>query len=233
MSAGAQTKIFGLRLGLDPKILVVILVAIAGLLFWYNSGGDDAVPSSSAGNTQSAVNPPPSEVKPRAGVRHRGMRDDNGELRMRAVDATKGDVDPVLRLGLLERLQRVKPIVSGRNVFEASAGPGGAMQAGGVPVRQIIPKPLPMPPNLAQAAAAMAPRANIPLKYYGFARPEDRQEKSSGFFLDGENVVVAAEGQLIQQRYLVVQLTPNSAQLEDTQIKMGQTLPVIPEANAQ
>jgi hypothetical protein len=51
-----------------------------------------------------------------------------------------------------------------------------------------------------------------------------------GFFMEGDNILVAIEGQLIQQRYLVVQLTPKTAKLEDTQLKLGQTLQLVPEA---
>jgi hypothetical protein len=70
---------------------------------------------------------------------------------------------------------------------------------------------------------------NIPLKYYGFARPLGANN-SRGFFLDGDNVLVASEGETLKQRYLVVQLTPTTARVEDTQVKQGQTLPVMPAA---
>jgi hypothetical protein len=92
----------------------------------------------------------------------------------------------------------------------------------------VIPKPLP-PPNPIPAAPA-APVVNIPFKYYGFVKPGSKGETNRGFFLDGDNVIVASEGELLKQRYLVVALTPNSARMEDTQLKQGQTLPLVPEA---
>ena len=71
---------------------------------------------------------------------------------------------------------------------------------------------------------------NIPLKYYGFAKTSDRKEGSEGLFLDGDNVVIGTEGEVMMKKYLVVALTPSSARLEDTQLKKGQTLSVVPAA---
>jgi hypothetical protein len=78
----------------------------------------------------------------------------------------------------------------------------------------------------------MAPQVNIPLKFYGFANPaaQGPGKGKQGLFLEGDNVVVASEGELVDHRYLVVELTPVTARLEDTQLKQGQTLPVVPEA---
>lgn len=79
----------------------------------------------------------------------------------------------------------------------------------------------------------------IPLKYYGYVKPSQTQpvpkqpntvSNNRGFFLDGDNVLVASEGEVLKQRYLVVELTPNSARLEDTQLRQGQTLPVVAAA---
>jgi hypothetical protein len=38
---------------------------------------------------------------------------------------------------------------------------------------------------------------------------------------------------MLERRYLIVALTPNSAKVEDTQLKQGQDLAVTPEATAQ
>jgi hypothetical protein len=58
-------------------------------------------------------------------------------------------------------------------------------------------------------------------------------EANRGFFMEGDNVLVAAEGDVLERRYLIVALTPNTAKVEDTQLKQGQDLPVTPEAVAQ
>jgi hypothetical protein len=229
MSAATQTKVFGLRLGIDPKLIAVALVALAGLLFWLNTRSDDDSHSSTASRTQTA----PAVATPfrHAGAPRRATASsDRGVLRVKAIDPTRGDVDPTLRLGLLARLQSANLKPATRNLFET-----------GVPVQQnavaskplhgptIMPGPV-QPPVTAPVTPAAPIQANIPLKYYGFARPTDRAAANRGFFLDGDNVLVAGEGDLLDKRYLVVQLTPSTARLEDTQAKLGQTLPVVPQA---
>jgi hypothetical protein len=49
-------------------------------------------------------------------------------------------------------------------------------------------------------------------------------------FLDGDNILMGGEGDVLEKRYLIVALTPNSARLEDTQMKQGQDVPVTPAA---
>jgi hypothetical protein len=236
MSAATQTKIFGLRVGIDPKILVACLVGVAAVLFWYNSRGDEGRTGSaitvSHNTAEPAVSTPTPIAKKRLqGDRRRGLKDDRGTLRLRAVDPTRGDVDPILRLDFLERLSRVEEPKAMRNLFET--GPAVVGGAEGIPNRIIPVKAPAMPQPAATAQVPPAMTVNIPLKYYGFAKPVNPGEGSRGFFMDGDNVVVAVEGQLIQQRYLVVQLTPTTARMEDAQVKMQQTLQVVPEAVIQ
>ena len=74
---------------------------------------------------------------------------------------------------------------------------------------------------------------NIPLKYYGFVKSASNDEPNRGFFLEGDNVLVGSEGDTLDHRYLVVELNANGAKLEDTQMKQGATLAVVPEALSQ
>ncbi len=113
MSAATGTRIFGMRVTIDPKIIVGVLVVLAGFLFWYNSGSDEApsAPVSSASNPAALpVAPPSATARPvivprRAG----GPSNERGTLRLRAIDASRGDVDPTLRLDLLKRLSTISP----------------------------------------------------------------------------------------------------------------------------
>ncbi len=234
MSSAAQPKIFGIRLGVDPKILVGALIAIAVGLFWWNSRGDEP-PTSSTGaaapRAETAANTLPSAgtpVKARTPIRRGTARNDRGTIRLRSIDPTRGDVDPVLRLDLLTRLLNVQASSSTRNLFEGGSGATLAP----VPVRTIIPKMVPTtaPVTPTYPVPSQAVPLNIPLKYYGFAKPATPGEANQGFFLDGDNILVAAEGQLVKDKYLVVQITPTGARMEDTQVKQSQTLPVVPEA---
>lgn len=228
MSAASQTRIFGLRVGVDPKVLVGVLIVIALFMFWYNSRTTD---ESSTPVTAHPVNVPAAVIPPRprpsAARRVTNTNNQRGTLRLRAIDATQGDIDPTLRLDLLARLQSVQPASGGRSLFEVAPPPAPVLPKPKGPI--VIPKPLPAPNP--PATVSSVPVLNIPLKYYGFVKPAARGEINRGFFLDGDNVVVAAEGELLKQRYLVVSLTPNTARIEDTQVKQGQTLQVVPAAN--
>jgi hypothetical protein len=229
MSAAAQTKIFGLRLRVDPKILVGGLVAIAVLLFWYNSQSDDE--TSTRPTTINHISTAPSAVPLRAHptVRRdvRTSADRSNTLRMRPIDATRGDVDPTLRLDLLARLQAVKAEEGGRNLFEVGPAPAA-------PADTLVSHSPILPPKPLEAAAAnAAPGLDIPLQYYGFVKDGEKGDSRRGLFLDGDNILVASEGELLKQRYLVVELTPINARMEDVQVKQGKMLPVVPVAVQQ
>ena len=138
MNGAAQTKIFGLRVSLDPKFIVAGLIAVAALLFWYNSRSDEEAPSRPAVGTAPssetipqgapAIRTPGSTVAGRgigsAATGRRTQRtNDHATLRMRAIDPTHGDVDPTLRLDLLARLQAIQETGNSRKVFsKTSAG---------------------------------------------------------------------------------------------------------------
>lgn len=227
MSAASQTRIFGLRVRVDPKLLIGVLIAVAILLFWYNSRSEDDTTAPVAARPASApAAASPARARPST-IRRAATAGQHGTLRLHSIDATQGDIDPTLRLDLLARLQSVQPITGGRSLFELAPPPApAALTKARGPI--VIPKPLPVV-NQAPAAPT-APVVNIPFKYYGFVKPAAKGETNRGFLLDGDNVIVVSEGELLKQRYLVVTLSPNSARMEDTQLKQGQTLPLVPEA---
>ena len=234
MSAAAQpqTKIFGLRIGVDPRILVGALIVLAALVFWWNSRSSEDETGANGTAVHTNAPSPALTPRPRAPIRRAVSSSERaGTLRLRPIDATRGDVDPTLRLDLLNRLQFVKPEDGGRNLFELGPAPLTAEQKALLAnAPKVTPKPLPG----ASTAAANGPQPlDIPLKYYGFVRNGDGGAANRGLFLDGDNVLVASEGELVKQRYLVVELKESGARLEDVQRKQGQTLPVVPVAVQQ
>jgi hypothetical protein len=66
------------------------------------------------------------------------------------------------------------------------------------------------------------------LKYYGYSSAKDNRKHA--FFLDGDDILVAAEGETVKKRYRVVRIGVNSVVMEDTQFKHEQTLPLQEEA---
>lgn len=231
MSAAAQTKIFGIRLGVDPKILVGGLIAVSVVLFWYNSRSDEepGTPASAAHTDTTAPAAPAPRARTLSKRRAPANANDRATLRLRTIDATSGDVDPTLRLDLMRRLETFQPASNPRNLFEAGPAPEDLSKL--TPIhgpKIVVPPPAPTAPS--NFGAPAPPVVNIPLKYYGFVKPMTKGDRNRGFFLDGDSVVIALEGQVIDNRYLVVELTQNTARLEDTQMKQGQTLQLIPEA---
>lgn len=226
MSSATQTKIFGLRVGVDPKVIVIALLAIAGFLFWYNSrDGGDAAENTATPAPATAASAPAVQTPARQGT----ASQDRGILAFHKIDPTRGDIDPTLRLDLLARLQRIELGAAGRDIFETGPSPA-ALAAMARTIRGPVVQPKPIVAATRPIMAPVRPVVNIPLKYYGFVKPSNRTHPNRGFFLDGDNVLVASEGEIVKKRYLVVELTPNIAKVEDIDLKQGQTLPVVPEA---
>jgi hypothetical protein len=226
-----QTKIFGVRVGVDPKILVGGFFVLAAILFWYNLHGSEDERGTVA---RPAVAPTaPAGTAKRAALRRSSNRqNERGELRLKPVDPSRGDIDPTLKLGLLERLQGVKLAPGSRNLFEAGATAVAANLPPLPKAARMVPGPLPAtqyPTTVTTLALAL----NIPFKYYGFVKPGSKGDSDRGFFMEGDNILVATEGDVLEQRFLIVTLTPTKARVEDIQVKQGQDLPVTPEAVAQ
>jgi hypothetical protein len=154
----------------------------------------------------------------RPSLRHKGGIDPN-------------TIDPKLRLDLLAKVQSVEVGPAERNLFQFGAAAVPALPPG-MKDRKILPGPM-------TTAAAGGPDAGGPppspppppitLKYYGYtAKRADGLKRA--FFLDGEDIFVAAEGDLIKKRYKVVHIGTNSAEVEDIQFNHKQPLPLAEEA---
>ena len=148
----------------------------------------------------------------------------------------RANIDPTLRLDLLERVQNVKIGDVNRSLFESlTAAPVQIAKNIPEPAKIKIAFPYQGPQQAAKVVAAAAPpepaAPPIPLKFYGFINPVRTVGPKRAFFLDGDDIVVANEGQMIKNRYKIVRIGVNSADVEDTQFKKNsrQTLPLVPE----
>ena len=108
-------------------------------------------------------------------------------------------------------IEKVKPVVP-------SKWAKGVMS---LPVKPPDPAPPPPPP----------PPPPIPLKFYGFTAY--RQGVKRAFFMEGDDIYVAGEGDTIKNRYKIIRIGVNSAVVEDTQFKHEQTIPLAEEAAQQ
>lgn len=225
-----------MKLGAEPKKLVALggLTLVAGYLFYANVLSGPDVPSGSAPAAAPARGSAPEIARSgRTPARRSAGLPRIQEFRPSLV-IKKGEepdlatIDPTLRLDLLRHVQAVEKQGGERNLFQFSAAP--PPPAPKVEAPKIIPK-TPQQVALeqaqqqaAQAVAAAAP-APINLKFYGYLNQRAEGSKRA-FFLDGEDIIVAEEGDVVKKRYRIVRIGVNSVVVEDTQSANTQTLPL-------
>ena len=230
-----------IKVGAEPKkvIILAVLLLAAGYFFISNRNSGDSGVSAKSPVTAPPVLIPHTNGRP-AGKSNRvtktGLGKDNKEFRPR-IGKTDVDpnTDPTLHQNLLAKLQDVKVEGVGRSLFEIGAAPAAVAVNEPKPIK---PKREPMgpkqpapPPPVVTPPTPKAPQ--VPLKFYGFVNPA-RPDNKRAFFLDGDNIVIAAEGELVNKRYKIVRIGVNSAVVEDTVFKgdnTQQTLPLEAEMN--
>lgn len=235
-----------MKVGAEPKKVAVlaVLLAVAGYLFYANvlsaPAGTAPPPrppeaaQAAAAEVRAAIpqaTPPPLQgTVRRTGSRTRTLDEFRPSMRRaagEAVDPTS--IDPMLRLDLLAKVQGMEVEGGSRNLFQFSEPPPPPKPK--TPEPKIIPK---IPgKEAAEAKKAGPPKPPPPppinLKYYGYASPKG-SAKRTAFFLDGEEILVAGEGDTVKKRYKVVRIGVNSVEMEDTESKSRQTLPLAPDA---
>jgi hypothetical protein len=234
--ARPTTKVFGMQLGASPGKLAVLglLGAVAAVFLIHNAITDQGPPSSSTAQapTPSATTESAAEPVPQRAALHTGRRritqNESNSLRLRPIDARKGDIDPTLRLDLLARLQSLPFAPSSRSLFEAGPAPLSPEAIKQMAALKINPGP--KPPPMIPTAPVPPQIPPIPLKFYGFIQPKGVTGPNRGFFLEGDNILVGAEGQVLLKKYKIVQLSANSAVMEDTTSNHRETLILVPEA---
>jgi hypothetical protein len=137
-------------------------------------------------------------------------------------------LDPTLRLDVLAKLKQVTFSGGDRSLFDFGQAPPPKP----VPAPKILPtaavKPAdngaPKPPDATPPKEVKPPPPPIPLKFYGFVSGTGSPRRA--FFLQGEEIYVAGEGEIVQKRYKIVRIGLNSAVVEDTEHQHQQTLPL-------
>ena len=116
------------------------------------------------------------------------------------------NLDPTLKLDLLASSETTQYEGNGRNIFVSQAE------------TVVIPHPMTPGTDGQQAGSAYVtptpPQAPpIPLKFYGFASRPGEPKKI--FLSQGEDVFIAAEGDIVNRRYKVMRISPNSVEIQD------------------
>jgi len=182
-------------------IAVVLMVVAVGLLaqWLFSSGG-----------TSSAASIPPSALSLPVAPTTNSTKINRGNKPVK----TERSLDPTLRLDLLKTSEGTKYEGKGRNIFRAEA--------------EVIPQPkfsamkaMPTPPPEPQGPPPPPP---IPLRFYGFASRPGEPKKI--FLSQGDDVFIAGEGDIVDRRYKILQISPTSVEVEDVLTNNRQSLPL-------
>jgi hypothetical protein len=228
--------------GAEPKKLAVLggCVLVATYFYFSNRTPSDSASSASVSSSRAvpAAEAPVPLLRKLAKTRHGAQSNTSLEfhptLRFKEGDIDRAKIDPTLRLDLLDKVQNAKIDSINRSLFDVLTAPPVDMakipEPG--PIIPIFERFGPPPPSKPQviAKAPEPPAPPIPLKFYGFINPVRSATDKRAFFLDGDDIIVANEGQLVKSRYKIVRIGVNSADVEDTQFKNNkQTLPLVKE----
>lgn len=174
-----------------------------------------------SGGGQPAVAATPAPVQPDVAAEPapaRGRRAARGG-RSAARTAPTGSfvtLDPRLRLDLLKLSEETEYKGAGRNIFRAEAEiPKEIVSA--IKPGPKVPEPPPQP-------TGPPPPPPIPLKFVGFA--SGTGEATKVFLTQGDDVFVAAEGEIVNRRYKVLRINSNSVEIEDVLSNNRQTIPL-------
>lgn len=126
-------------------------------------------------------------------------------------------LDPTLDLNLLSQSEEIKYSGNGRNIFVAGSvaviekprGPGVTDRGEGAGLRPVPTIPPPPP---------------ITLKFFGFANRPGETKKA--FLSQGEDIFIAAEGDIVDRRYRVLRISPTTVDVEDVLNNNRQSLPL-------
>jgi len=180
-------------------VFVFVLLA-AGILYYQLS---DATPS------PRPVTPTPVQTTVAPSAAHPAARN---------VGSASTQLDPTLHMNAMLVAERLVYSGTGRNIFSATSAPVD------------IPKPIASARPKATAPVYTAPLGPPPpppidLKFFGTETSSTGKRKA--FLLHGEDVFLAADGDIVQRRYKIITVSANSVLVEDMANNNRQSLPLI------
>jgi hypothetical protein len=221
------------------KFLAVLGVILLGAMYYaFFSGPSTSVPTAAPPDRTAAEVPSipavPEPSAPRAPARASTRGEEfhpvlHSKRKEDQVDPTT--IDPTIKLYLLAKLQEVPPAGSGRNLFQFGPPPPKEMPKGPEPiVARLIGPPLISPESMNPKAAAPPAPPPVPFnaKYYGLATSTANGRKRA-FFLDGEDIIIRAEGETVKGHFRLVRIGVTSVVVEDTDSKRQQTVQIAEE----
>jgi hypothetical protein len=188
------------KLGIENRkqvIALAVLAVIAVAIMGYEFWPSSSTAAPTTGQTTATA------AKP--GMR----RSASGKM----VPVGEPRLDPTLDLKLLSQSEEIKYAGNGRNIFVVGSVPIEKPKANGTDKQAGVrlPPPIPPPPP-------------ITLKFFGFANRPGETKKV--FLSQGEDVFIAAEGDIVDRRYRVLHISPTAVDVEDVINNNRQSLPL-------
>ena len=137
------------------------------------------------------------------------------------VGSASGALDPSLHMEGMLAAESVVYSGTGRNIFASSASQAVLTAIAVKPKFPARPAPVTLPVYVAQGPPPPPP---INLKFFGTATQAGVRK---ALLLSGEDVFLAAAGEIVQRRYKVVTISTNSITVEDMPNSNRQTLPLL------
>ena len=235
-----------MKLGLENKkelAILGVLMAVVGIMVYRNMSSEPsqpaAKPAAPAAASPASIQEPVTQAAAVSDTSSASRRTRQGSEEFHPVMRPKRvedridpmKVDPTLHLEILARLQNAAAEGTGRNVFQFGAPPPPPPPASAS--RMVVAEPVVIPrvtPVAASMAPSVPPPPPIPLKFYAMSTVRATGKKSA-IFKQGDNILIAREGDTMMNRYRVVRIGVNSVTVEDTQQKREQTLPLAEDAD--
>ena len=122
-------------------------------------------------------------------------------------------LDPTLHPERMALAESTEYHGTGRNIFSKNSAPVA------------IPKPIePIRTHVAQVPTGPPPPPPIDLRFYGFASKQGGKPRI--FLLQGDEVYIASEGDVVARRYRVGTITANAVVVQDMPNNNVQTIPL-------
>jgi hypothetical protein len=183
---------------------VVAVVLVAWQFSDWFGGNSSSAASTTVTPSSPTLSSTPGTKQGRNAVRNSAGKKDSGQ-----------SLDPSLRFDVLKESEDTKYEGTGRNIFRVFV----EIPQPKVPVatdhhEASTPEGPPPPP----------PPPPIELKFYGFATPAGGAKRI--FLAHNEDVFIAKEGEIVDRRYKVVRISPNSVEILDVLSNNRQSIPL-------
>jgi len=223
MKGGAENR----RKTIIAGVLGGVMVCTMGYVLYSNFGGSsDSTPTPPQPTATTASKPEAGE--PLAANAKTTQNNGNPVVAIPGVDAqklatTSSSLDPTLDESAMLRTESLVYSGAGRNIFSLSSMPVApiAVLPANLPSARnqpVLPPPAPLPPP---TCPPTCPPIN--LKFFGTAQ---RGNTRQAFLLQGEDVYLAAAGDIVAHKYKIVSIATTNIQVEDLSNGNTQTLPL-------